>query len=156
MNSLQLNIGIIAACASFLKPLVGRILKINSSAAYYPTYPQYNRSGRTPLGTLDTNVGNNMRTGMPDQSPRHDRDLPAKGDTRQTQYELSSLGRKDQMPRSQVTSGEHSSSEAIYTYELPSDSNSEELILQQQDGTNGIIRTRQFTVQYSNASVTNN
>jgi hypothetical protein len=49
-RSLQLNIGIIAACASFLKPLVGRVLKINSSAGYYPSSQQYNRSGRTPMG----------------------------------------------------------------------------------------------------------
>ncbi|KAH6661951.1 hypothetical protein F5X68DRAFT_145206 [Plectosphaerella plurivora] len=54
-QNLQLNIGIIAACASFLKPLVGRVLKINSSAGYYPSSQQYNRSGRTGQ------VGNGQR-----------------------------------------------------------------------------------------------
>lgn len=55
--SLQLNIGIIAACASFLKPLVGRFLKINSSVGYYPSSQQYGRSGRTPMGATALGSG---------------------------------------------------------------------------------------------------
>ncbi|KAK1975023.1 hypothetical protein LZ30DRAFT_536072, partial [Colletotrichum cereale] len=38
-QNLQLNIGIIAACASFLKPLFGGMLKLNSSVAYYRNDP---------------------------------------------------------------------------------------------------------------------
>ncbi|KAJ3945875.1 uncharacterized protein N0V96_004221 [Colletotrichum fioriniae] len=49
-TSLQLNIGIIAACASYLKPLFGRLLKINSSVDYYPSNERYGRSGQAPLG----------------------------------------------------------------------------------------------------------
>ncbi|WDK19206.1 hypothetical protein CGRA01v4_10493 [Colletotrichum graminicola] len=37
-QNLQLNMGIIAACASFLKPIFGRKLKIDSSAASYHDY----------------------------------------------------------------------------------------------------------------------
>ncbi|OBT61571.1 hypothetical protein VE03_08942 [Pseudogymnoascus sp. 23342-1-I1] len=67
-ENLQLNIGIIAACASFLKPLVGRFLKINSSAGYYASSQQYNRSGRTPLsggiGGSNAYTNNKGRAGL--------------------------------------------------------------------------------------------
>ncbi|KAK2040147.1 hypothetical protein LZ31DRAFT_604765 [Colletotrichum somersetense] len=46
-QNLQLNMGIIAACASFLKPIFGRILKLDGSAACYNNYANYRTSDRT-------------------------------------------------------------------------------------------------------------
>ncbi|KAK8071365.1 Integral membrane protein [Apiospora hydei] len=59
---LQLNIGIIAACAQFLRPLLGRVLKLNSTSA--KSYPQYNPEGRGKYGlqTIGSSAPNKRRT----------------------------------------------------------------------------------------------
>ncbi|KAK2010638.1 hypothetical protein LZ32DRAFT_680927 [Colletotrichum eremochloae] len=49
-QNLQLNMGIIAACASFLKPLFGRILKLNISAGSHHNHHRYDGSDGTPHG----------------------------------------------------------------------------------------------------------
>ncbi|KZL65600.1 integral membrane protein [Colletotrichum incanum] len=49
-QNLQLNIGIIAACASFLKPLLECLFKIKSSVASDTRDLDYNRSNQTPFG----------------------------------------------------------------------------------------------------------
>ncbi|KAK8099628.1 uncharacterized protein PG998_012869 [Apiospora kogelbergensis] len=49
-QNLQLNIGIIAACAQFLRPLLGRVLKLNSTGAKSSSYPQYNKEGHGKYG----------------------------------------------------------------------------------------------------------
>ncbi|KAK2063110.1 hypothetical protein LY76DRAFT_613212 [Colletotrichum caudatum] len=46
-QNLRLNMSIIAACASFLKPIFGRILKLDGSAACYDNYANYRRIDRT-------------------------------------------------------------------------------------------------------------
>ncbi|KAK7946907.1 uncharacterized protein PG986_011228 [Apiospora aurea] len=61
-QNLQLNIGIIAACAQFLRPLLGRVLKLNSTSA--KSYPQYNQEGRGKYGlqTIGSSAPNKRRT----------------------------------------------------------------------------------------------
>lgn len=143
-RSLQLNLGIIAACASFLKPLVGRLLKINSSVGYsYPSGP-YARSGRTPMGagTIGSKYPNRRR------GDRSHQDLD--------EFELHTKNGDNQVvtrvhAASPVgASQDYSSAEAVDA--VPSDSNSEEIILQKQDSAKGrgIVMTRDVTVRYTN------
>jgi hypothetical protein len=145
-RSLQLNLGIIAACASFLKPLVGRLLKINSSVGYsYPSNP-YARSGRTPMGaeTIGSKYPNRRR------GDRSHQDLD--------EFELHTKNHDNQVvtrvhAASPVgASQDYSSAEAVDA--VPSDSNSEEIILQKQDSGQGkgrgIVMTRDVTVRYTN------
>lgn len=149
-NSLQLNIGIIAACASFLKPLVGRLLKINSSIGYYPNSRQYNRSGHTPLdaGAAGSNAYANSkrRTGVIDRE-LDEFELHGKNDIRVTEQNVTTT--RIQADRSHVASGD-SSSEAVNTYGLSSDTNSEEIILQTPEPARGIVCRKDFIVEYSN------
>ncbi len=56
--SLQLNIGIIAACATSLKPLFSRILRLNSTERYYNTPARYGYGSRA-RGTKLPGDGNN-------------------------------------------------------------------------------------------------
>ncbi|KAL8369498.1 hypothetical protein RB595_000020 [Gaeumannomyces hyphopodioides] len=62
-QNLQLNIGIIAACASFLKPLLGRVLKLNSTAGRHGySSQQYKVSGgRAGFGTGTIGSGGGTR-----------------------------------------------------------------------------------------------
>ncbi|KAK6213793.1 hypothetical protein QIS74_09795 [Colletotrichum tabaci] len=142
-QNLQLNVGIIAACASFLKPLFGRLLKLNSSAAYYPSDPHYNRSGQTPLGAGGSR-GNAYAAGRRASIPL-DRSLHDEFEMH-TKHDLG-----DGEPRikgSQTPLEGRSSAEATYGYALSSDANSEEVILQQK-GVHGIVCKRDFSVKYS-------
>ncbi|KAL2255685.1 hypothetical protein VTK26DRAFT_2895 [Humicola hyalothermophila] len=172
-ENLQLNIGIIAACASFLKPLVGRILKINSTFAYsYQSGGAYARSGRTPMG-LQT-IGSKYAGGG--RRPRRAADgshvddefeLHTKHDHLSTPSPISASG--DGSDDVSVVGGEiekgrgtvitrvhaltrsnadHTSAEAVGG--LPSDSNSEEIILQKPEPARGIMMRRDVTVRYSN------
>ncbi len=130
-----------AACASFLKPLVGRLLKINSSAGYsYPTNP-YNRSGRTPMGPAEAIGSKYASRGRGNRSQHDDLD----------EFELHTKDRtvtRVQGARSPAgTSQDYSSAEAVDA--VPSDTNSEEIILQKQETVKGIMRTRDVTVRYS-------
>lgn len=139
-NSLQLNIGIIAACASFLKPLVGRLLKLNSTAgASYPSYPQYNRSHRTPLS--NGYASGSRRTG--------DFELQYKSNIRALErHDSPSLS---QLQATQAAAGGHSSPSADYYKHRPSDTDSDDILLQQPAGPVGIVRTREYMVKYSEA-----
>lgn len=156
VTSLQLDIGIIAACASFLKPLVGRLLKINSSAGYYASSQQYNRSGRTPLsgGAGGSNAyANNKRRAGPNARSEDDEFMRrTKNDVRVNGIHLqdlksSPLESKIQAARS---SPEEYSTDAIYG--MPSHTNSEEVILQKPEPSHGIMCTRDVTLKYSDKS----
>ncbi|KAL2133536.1 hypothetical protein VTI74DRAFT_8758 [Chaetomium olivicolor] len=148
-QNLQLNIGIIAACASFLKPLVGRILKINSSVGYSYSNNPYNRSGRTPKGTGGA-TGNKYAS--------NNRSRRAAGGSHVDGFELQTqngIGAEDGEPQvvarvhaTRSGSHEYSSTEAVGGG-VPSDTNSEEIILQKQETGRGIMMTRNVTVQYS-------
>ncbi|TIC93577.1 hypothetical protein CH35J_009223 [Colletotrichum higginsianum] len=142
-QNLQLNVGIIAACASFLKPLFGRLLKINSSAAYYPSDPHYNRSGQTPLGAGGSR-GNAYAAGRRASIPL-DRSLHDEFEMH-TKHDLG--GGEPRTKGSQTPLEGRSSAEATYGYALSSDANSEEVILQQK-GVHGIVCKRDFSVKYS-------
>jgi len=145
-ENMQLNIGIMAACASFLKPLVGRLLKLNSTAGGYSSYPSsggryYNRSGRTPMGggTGGGNIGSRYANGnkrrAADQSDVED------------EFELHVQGRQKQQPEQVVESVQAALRDYASTSggAASSDSNSEEIILQKQQG---IILTRDVTIRY--------
>lgn len=128
---MQLNIGIIAACASFLKPLVGRMLKINSSAGYYASDQPYGRSGSKPYGnrSRQTGTGRGGSRALVD-----DFELHTKSETVVRAQEGSSTGTRS------VHGGDGYGN---------SDNNSEEIILQSSSPTPGILCTKDFTVDYS-------
>lgn len=142
VDSLQLNIGIIAACSSFLKPLLGRLLKLNSSAASYPTYPQYNRSHRAPLGN---GYGpGTSRTGVSNQDPHDEFKLQYRNKIPAPEREASTVATKVQ-----VASRCNSPPGADYYKHRPSDTNSEDILLNQLEPAHGIVRTTEYTVKYS-------
>lgn len=131
---MQLNIGIIAACASFLKPLVGRMLKINSSAGYYPSDQPYNRSGR--VGHSGSNAyGNRSRqngTGTGSRPPADDFEMHTKSETVVRSQEVSSTTTRS------IPGGDGGSN-----------NDSQENILLNSSPTPGIMCTKDFTVNYS-------
>lgn len=151
-----------AACASFLKPLLGRVLKINSSIGYsYPSDP-YNRSGRTPMGGGGPGggIGSRYATGGGRRGDRI-RDEDDDGFELNSKEDLGGhgAGRNQVITRVQGAAAaargagvhvqELSSAEAVNA--VPSDANSEEIILQKQSppGTNGIVMTRDVSVRYT-------
>ncbi|KFY40139.1 hypothetical protein V495_05595 [Pseudogymnoascus sp. VKM F-4514 (FW-929)] len=153
-ENLQLDIGITAACASFLKPLVGRFLKINSSAAYYASSQQYNRSGRTPLsggiGGSNAYTNSKRRAGLntrdeDDEFMRH-----IKNDVRANDIHLQDLRSspvETKIQSAQSSPGDYSTDPI---YDMPSHTNSEEVILQNPKPPHGIMCTRDVTLKYSN------
>lgn len=135
---MQLNIGIIAACASFLKPLVGRMLKINSSAGYYPSDQPYSRSGRMAYGGSNA-YGNRSRqngTGTGSRTLGDEFEMHTKSRTVASAQEVSSTGTRS------VHGGDGYGGGG-------SDNSSEEIILQNSTPTPGIMCTKDFTVNYS-------
>lgn len=157
-QNLQLDIGIIAACASFLKPLVGRVLKINSSAGYYPSHQQYIRSDRTPLGGArggsSAYANSKRRTGIADTSMEDEFERHTKNDIRVNNIHLgdsqsSSMNTGVHTARSHAASPDDADADGVYAYGMPSDANSEEIILQKMEPVHGIMRTRDVTVKYS-------
>ncbi|KXH35419.1 hypothetical protein CSIM01_10178 [Colletotrichum simmondsii] len=153
-QNLQLNIGIIAACASYLKPLFGRFLRINSSVDYYPSNERYGRSGQTPLGAgASRNTpyasGNRRTSRIPLDRSLHDEfEMHTKDEFSVTERYISGTGTRDEVVRSPIAMEGRCSAEAVYAGALPSDTNSEEIILQKEHGR-GIVCTRDFSVKYS-------
>ena len=145
LDSLQLNIGIIAACASFLKPLVGHVLKLNSTTAAYPSYPQYNRSHTTPLGS--GNAPGSRRIGIPDKGLHDDFEMQYKSNI--LALERHESPSDSRFHAAQTGAGGHSSPGADYYRHRPSDSNSEDILLYEAEPANGIVRTREYEVRYS-------
>ncbi|KAJ0384906.1 hypothetical protein COL922a_007455 [Colletotrichum nupharicola] len=141
LRSLQLNIGIIAACASFLKPLVGRYLKINSSAGYYPSYERYNHSGRTPLGAgtggSKAQVNSKRRTMIHEGNLQDEYELQKKGAMHIREQQMSPTTTEIHAGRSVGNFGHPMAS--VYPSGAPSDTNSEELILQKTEPAQGIV-----------------
>ncbi|KAK3905696.1 hypothetical protein C8A05DRAFT_12497 [Staphylotrichum tortipilum] len=140
-ENLQLNIGIMAACASFLKPLVGRLLKLGSTAGGYSSYPSsggryYNRSGRTPMGggtgggTIGSRYANGNKRRAADQSDVDD------------EFELHPKQPEQVVETVQAALRDYASTQGGVA---SSDSNSEEMILQKQQG---IVLTRDVTIRY--------
>ncbi|KAF5509146.1 hypothetical protein CGCF413_v002171 [Colletotrichum fructicola] len=152
LYSLQLNIGIIAACASFLKPLVGRYLKINSSAGYYPSYERYNHSGRTPLGAgtggSKAQVHSKRRTMIHEGNLQDEYELQKRDAMHIREQQMSPTTTEIHAGRSMRNFGDTIGS--VCPSGAASDTNSEELILQKTEPAQGIVCTRNFTVHYSN------
>lgn len=155
-TSLQLDIGIIAACASFLKPLVGRLLKINSSAGYYASSQLYNRSGRTRLsggvGGSRADANSKRRTGPNDRSEHDEFTGHTKNDVRVNNIRLGDLNSSPVETEIQASRSSPDDYSADTIYGTPSRTNSEEIILQKPEPSHGIIRTRDVTVKYSDRS----
>lgn len=153
VTSLQLNIGIVAACASFLKPLIGRFLKINSSAGFYASSQQYNRSGRTPLsggiGESKADANSKRRAGLNTRSEDDDFLRHVKNDVRANGIHMEDLKSSPLETKIQATRSSPNGYSADAIYDMPSLTNSEEVILQNQEPSNGIVRTRDVTVKYS-------
>lgn len=147
-HSLQLNIGIIAACASFLKPLVGRLLKINTSAGYYPSGQYaYGRSGRTPLGTNPgSRTNNKRRTGM----GQDDFELHTKSEVTVGERGVSVSPGTTRVQGTRSRTSDLHPDGGMYASEgnAHSDANSEEIILQKPEPSHGIMMRRDFTVEY--------
>ncbi|KAK8024546.1 hypothetical protein PG993_012612 [Apiospora rasikravindrae] len=173
-QNLQLNIGIIAACAQFLRPLLGRVLKLNSTAA--KSYPQYNQEGhgkyglqtigssapkrRTRLGSENIDEFELQTKNLED-----DRDSGlGVGGGRTNSSEASSpattVHRKDSVrvtpPQHRRHDGEldggntHSAAAFYAEATISPDSNSEEFILHKSDKEmEGIVCRKDYTVQYS-------
>ncbi|RFU73495.1 alcohol dehydrogenase nadp+ [Trichoderma arundinaceum] len=150
-ENLQLDIGIIAACASFLKPLVGRILKINSSAGYYPTSQHYNRSGRTQLGRgvgrSSVHTNSKRRTSLHNQNEHNEFVQHTRNDVQVNDIHLGDLKLSPVETRvHEARSSPHNySADAIYS--MPLDTNSEEIILQKPEPSYGIICTRDIILE---------
>ena len=147
-HSLQLNIGIIAACASFLKPLVGRLLKINSSVGYsYPSTPYGRsgggRSGRTPMGVETIGSKYPHRRRAADESHADEFEMHTKSGGSPT-GESRVVTSVEGAPSSRRHSPDYSAEN------VAPDNNSEEIILQKQDTAHGIMMTRDVSVRYSN------
>lgn len=136
LDSLQLNIGIIAACASFLKPLLGRLLKLNSTAASYPTYTKYARSYRaTPAGSKY--ASGSRRTGS--ASPHDDFES-------QYRDNILALEREASPHAVPVVSG--GGMPGCYKQQPP-DVDSDDIQLLPLEPARGIVRTREYSVKYS-------
>nr|XP_036579392.1 uncharacterized protein CTRU02_10638 [Colletotrichum truncatum]KAF6786939.1 integral membrane protein [Colletotrichum truncatum] len=138
---LQLNLGIIAACAPALKPLVGRALKISSSRRYnsnnlyenrYPT----GRTGRTGNGTSHARRQGYMEQGSQGAPEFELEDGPF---TPGTDYYKTS-----------VKGGNHPAAVAVYKKKNSFGSRgSEDMILESEYNVNdrGIMRTTEVSIQ---------
>ncbi|CAI0643224.1 unnamed protein product [Colletotrichum noveboracense] len=139
---LQLNLGIIAACAPALKPLVGKALKISSSRRYnsnnlyenrYPT----GRTGRTGNGT-----SNARRQGYREQSSQGAPDF---------ELEDGPFSPSTEMYRTTIKGGNHPAAVAVYQNgrSFGGRSGSEETILvsDQKLNDHGIMRTTEVSIQ---------
>lgn len=134
LDSLQLNVGIIAACASFLKPLLGRLLKLNTTAAY-PTYPKYGRSYRTPIGSKY--ASGSRRTTL---SPYSDFESQCKGTVFEMEPRVSSpVARPHAVPMVSA-GGSHDD------FKNPPNVSSDNIQLLPMEPARGIVRTREYTV----------
>ncbi|KAK7971542.1 hypothetical protein PG989_016558 [Apiospora arundinis] len=178
-QNLQLNIGIIAACAQFLRPLLGRVLKINSTTAK-SSYPQkYNNTpegrGRGSKYGLQTigSAAPKRRTRLGSQNLDEfelqtknldDKDLgvvvvgASGGSETSTPSTTKVVHRSDDKalpdPHHRQLDSKVTHSAAAYYSEEPrtslGDANSEEFILHNSDKElEGITCRKEYTVQYS-------
>jgi hypothetical protein len=119
---LQVNLGIIVACAPTLRPLLGRALKLSSSDRYYANSYGQNRSNNTGARSRKSRVIDNMT------------------------FELEEGARFDN-EGSRATQTIVHAGRAVTIYDKEERSGSEELILQSTDHKNGILRTTEIEVR---------
>ncbi|KAK8067545.1 Integral membrane protein [Apiospora saccharicola] len=175
-QNLQLNIGIIAACAQFLRPLLGRVLKLNSTAVKsYPQYPNQEGRGkyglqtigssatkrRTRLGSLNVDEFELQTKNLEDRDSGVGVESPSVANSPATtavprRAVETSTG--PQQRRGYPGGGgggggdTHSAAAALYSERMAStpDSNSEEYILHHSDKEmEGIVCRKDYTVEYS-------
>ncbi|KAK0391543.1 hypothetical protein NLU13_1043 [Sarocladium strictum] len=157
-QNLQLNIGIIAACASFLRPLVGRFLKLNTSAANYYHSGSNRKGGTRPTaGTIGSSRYAQGRRGkgaltIEEQVGTDEFEMHTKDGDHGSSRAGSSEGQEPsdggtQPPPLRLNGSE----DGLYTYGVTSDSRSEDLIIQKPETGRGIMMTRLVRVQYSDA-----
>lgn len=164
-HSLQLNIGIIAACAQFLRPLLGRVLKLNSTAV--KSYPQYNQEGRgkyglqtigssatkrrTRLGSLNVDEFELQTKNLEDR----DAGVGIGESNSETSSPATTVPQRAQPQREYPVSGSGNSHSAAAYYSdgrttSTPDSKSEDYILHKSDkDMEGIVCRKDYTVQYS-------
>ena len=170
-HSLQLNIGIIAACAQFLRPLLGRVLKLNSTSA--KSYPQYNQENRgkyglqtigssatkrrTRLGSLNVDEFELQTKNLDDRDSGvgvgEGHDSSETSSPAPTVPRRASQVRAPQRHREHPGGGNTHTVAAFYSESTTTsrpDSNSEEFILHRSDKVmEGIVCRKDYTVQYS-------
>lgn len=147
-QNLQLNIGIIAASASFLKPLVGRILKINSTIGYYGT--SGNAGSGRPYGSQTIGSrASKRRTIITDRAVIQDYELDKFHGTIPDDSKLSPIAERTRPVRSPIHDSPRSIG-AFYEEGTQLDNSSEEIILQKPEplGAGGIVLKREYTVKY--------
>ncbi|KAI9172302.1 hypothetical protein HJFPF1_01801 [Paramyrothecium foliicola] len=126
---LQLNLGIIAACAPTLKPLVGHALKLSSRDKYYGEYYGNNNSRQSRAIPL--------RSAGVSRTDRGFDDLD---------FELNNQPYGNATNRVQTTVAGGTDSEGVYEKTHPERSGSEEMILQGGD-LKRIVRTTEIEVR---------
>lgn len=150
-SSLQLQLGIIAACATSLKPLFNRILRLQSTDRYYNTPARYGYGSRS-RGTKFT--GANGTIGGTGRRPDDDHDFELETGMR--------TSGDDNLANDKAAN--YSTATSFYKHGSPNGSGSEEMILgaapgvgvvqmpphalttDQQGGTRGIVRTTEVRV----------
>ncbi|KZL72539.1 integral membrane protein [Colletotrichum incanum] len=140
---LQLNLGIIAACAPAIKPLIGRALKITSSRRYNSDNLYENRypTGRT--GRTVNITANAKRQGYREQGSQGAPDF---------ELEERAFSQSAEYYRTSIKGGNHPAAVAVYQKNsgFGDRSGSEEMILDADNkfGENrGIMRTTEVHVQ---------
>ncbi|KAK4142488.1 uncharacterized protein C8A04DRAFT_13202 [Dichotomopilus funicola] len=146
-ENLQLNLGIIAACASCLRPLVGRILRLNSTSDNSHTHTHGHR--HNPFGTAT--IGSNDRNG------RRHRKQPSSSTagaiSHSEDHELSTFNDEPTTiddDDDDYSNGNNNNNNSDGGGEVPSDANSEEVILQMEERFEGIMTRTDITVRYIN------
>ncbi|KAH7324194.1 hypothetical protein B0I35DRAFT_475460 [Stachybotrys elegans] len=117
---LQVNLGIIVACAPTLRPLLGRALKLSTRDNYYENYYGPNRSNNTAARSRRSRMGDNAAFELEDN---------ARFDNEGGMHTTIQAGR------------------AITIYDKEERSGSEELILQSNSHKAGIMRTTEIEVR---------
>ncbi|KAK1590272.1 uncharacterized protein LY79DRAFT_607632 [Colletotrichum navitas] len=143
---LQLNLGIIAACAPSLRPLVGRVLKLNAGRLYNDANLYENRYPTGPTGRTVTITASAKRQGYREQSSQSSQSAP--------DFELEE-GKFSQSAESrrQASIRGKSRPRAVPVYQknsLEDRSGSEEMILDTDSrapGSRGIMRTTEVHIQ---------
>ncbi|KAK2015888.1 hypothetical protein LZ32DRAFT_601821 [Colletotrichum eremochloae] len=140
---LQLNLGIIAACAPSLKPLIGRALKITSSRRYNSDNLYENRypTGRT--GRTVTITANAKRQGYREQSSQSAPDF---------ELGVGTFSKSAEYRRTTAKGESRSGAVSVYQKKNSMDdrSGSEEMILDSDSrsaGSRGIMRTTEVHIE---------
>lgn len=145
INSLQLNVGIIAACAPTLKPVLGKVLRLPTYGRSYGNYNDISRTG----GRAAQNTNRSDRLGQRSRN-RASKVVDAEFEMMQPP---SSFSKKNDTYRTSIKGGKDlvhvSTSRSVYHQSAGDDrSESEEYILQgtTRERKDGIVMTTEITI----------